>query len=298
LIYENFQFDGFDIVVSVSSRYAHHTLVKPGILHVCYLSSPGRMYREYQSYFKSEKFGGLLKNLRDAVLQFLFAHFRVADYIAAQRVNVFIANSKKTSERVRKYYGRTCVLIRPFVDINSQVTPSDDGQRTSENDYYVVLTRLVSWKKVDIAISAANKYGFKLRVVGEGPDYSRLLRMCGESVTMLGRVSEIEKVELLSKARALIQTQDEDFGIVALEAQALGIPVIAFGKGGALETVVGGKTGVFFSEQSAESLGEAVEKFGHMEFDMKEIIEHSQKFTYQNFRKSFSDLLNSLSVYL
>lgn len=258
MAFEQFDFSEFDVVLSVSARYAHGVITKPGTKHICYMNSPGRMLWEPSSYFKGENYGLLspIKFMAPLFLKLPLSILRAWDYAASRKVDYFVANSRTPQERIKKYYRRDSVIIYPFVDYEEF-----SGLEPKEGDYFLVLTRLAPWKKVEIAVRACSEQGLMLKIVGTGPDESRLKSLAGKSVEFLGYVSEKNKKELLSGCTAVINTQKEDFGIVPLEAMASGKPVIAYKGGGVLETVVPGKTGEFFTEQTADSLTKALKNF-------------------------------------
>jgi glycosyltransferase involved in cell wall biosynthesis len=294
--FESFDFSKFDLVLSMSSRYAHFVITKPATVHVCYNNSPGRMFWEQQDYFEHEAvFGiGFLRQLVQIFLSVPLSVIRVLDYCAAQRVDYFISNSVVTQKRIKKYYGCKSVLINPFADVKVP-TNFEESKKPSEL-FYLVITRLVAWKRVDIAIKACESLGARLKVVGTGPDMARLRNLADINTQILGHVSEEEKLQLLLNCTALINTQSEDFGIVPVEAMALGKPVIAYRSGGALETVIEGKTGEFFNEQTADCLAKTLKKFNAANFKKTDCITQAANFTKQKFAKNITEFLNS--VYL
>ncbi|KKS31659.1 MAG: Glycosyl transferase group 1 [candidate division WWE3 bacterium GW2011_GWF1_42_14] len=290
LAIESFDFSNYDLVFSISSRYAHFAITNPATKHICYLNTPGRMFWEPFDYFENESFGVpyFLKGTAMFFIRPFIFLMRLADVPAMKRVDLVISNSKITQERLKKYHGVESPITHPFC------SPPLTVKTSAEEGYYLILTRLVSWKRVDIAIRACEKIGKKLKIVGEGPDMKRLQSLAGENVEFLGRVPDETKWELLSGCRALINTQKEDFGIVPLEAMASGKPVIAYRAGGALETVVEGKTGVFFEEQTAESLSNCIERFEKMTFDSDSCIKRAEQFSSENFRCSILEKVNDL----
>lgn len=291
LAFENFDFTEFDVVISSSSRFAHGIITKPGTIHICYMNSPGRMLWESDDYFEGEEYGVLksIKKLARPFLSFPLSHLRKWDYVASQRVDFFIANSTTPAKRIKKYYGRGSKIIYPFVEYDKF-----GDSESSVGSYYVVLTRLAAWKKVDIAIRACNKLGYELKIVGEGPDMERLKAKAGPTVEFLGYVSETRKKDILSGAKALINTQKEDFGIVPLEAMACGRPVIAFGEGGVLETVLPGITGEFFYEQTAESLETLLKTFKSEKYNHQKCKMRAQKFNKKVFLKALKTYVNEV----
>ena len=295
LAFESFDFDSYDIVVSVSSRYAHGIITKPATTHICYMNSPGRMFWEPHMYFKYETYGSLnrFKKLLDLVVVFPLTLFRMWDFSAAQRIDYIIANSITPQKRIKKYYKRDSSIIYPFVE-----KPEVLSKRTDKHmsDYYLVISRLVSWKRVDIAIKACEELGLKLKIVGNGPASEDLKSLASKDTEFLGYVSEEEKNILIENCIAVVNTQYEDFGIVPLEAMIRGKPVIAFGKGGALETVIPEKTGELFYEQSANSLKEAILNSRNKKYLVNDCVFHAVKFEKRVFMKKMKDFVNT--VYL
>lgn len=302
LAFESFDFSDFDLVISSSSRFAHGIITRPETIHICYMHSPGRQFWEAESYFENNpRLGGLLS----PVLSYL----RLWDQAAAQRVDHFIANSKNTAERMAKYYGREAAVVYPFVDLDKfrQVGNRQEVKTTNyqlpTNDYYLIVTRLAAWKRVDIAVEAARQLGFRLKVVSDGPDRKRLEALAQgkkhkakgiSNVEFLGRISDEELAGLYKNCRAFIMTQKEDFGIAPLEAQAVGKPVIAYGAGGALETVVPGKTGEFFYPQTSEALVKVLKGFESRRYDPMECRKQAERFSKDVFKKRFHTQVEGL----
>lgn len=281
--FESFDLDEYDIVLSSSHAASKGVITRPETLHISYCHSPTRYLwdhsHEYQKNFK--KF---------SPFQFLYTpvlhRIRLWDRAASERVDHFIANSNYIAKRISKYYRRDAEVIHPPVDLN-QFKPGKDKQ-----DYFLAIGRLIPYKRFDLAVQAANKMGFKLKIVGNGPELNALKKMAGETVEFLGHVSADELLQAYQGAKALIFPQLEDFGIVPLEAMACGTPVIAYGEGGATETVVDGKTGLFFRSQTVESLTEAIERFNKKAWDHEKIAEHVDRFTSGKFK---SHLRHSMS---
>ncbi len=287
--FESFDFSDYDLVFSVSSRYAHFVITKPTTKHVCYLNSPGRMFWEPFDYFESETFGALkifMSFGRKFVTPFLSA-IRIADYAAMHRVDVIISNSIVTQKRLKKYFGINSSIVNPYVE-----TPNFDLPKTSE-DFYLVLTRLVSWKKVDLAITACSNLGRKLKIIGTGPDTSRLKNLANGNIEFMGFLETDQKWSLLRDCRALINTQKEDFGIVPLEAMWAGKPVIAYRCGGALETVVERETGIFFNEQAPDVLEKAILELEGTVFDPVACRDRAKGFSKDKFKCSILELVGT-----
>ncbi len=292
LAIESFDFSQYDLVFSLSSRYAHFAITKPGTKHICYLNTPGRMFWEPFDYFEKDNLGlsrplSFLKKIGIFLIKPYLSWMRVADYVAMRRPDLIICNAILTQKRLKKYFGLSAEIVHPFTDLKFEENSN------GKDDFYLILTRLVSWKRVDLAIRACEKLGRKLIVAGDGPDKSRLRALSGENTVFLGHVNEDKKRELLCTCRALINTQKEDFGIVPLEAMVAGKPVIAYGAGGALETVIDDETGIFFYEQNVISLCSAIEEFERKKFDSDRCKKRAGEFSSDNFKYSILERVNS-----
>jgi glycosyltransferase involved in cell wall biosynthesis len=263
---------GYDLVISSSSAWAHGVIADPGAVHVCYCHNPFR-------YAWNAREATLAKYdpLRRAVLGFVFQRWRQWDWIAAQRVDLYAANSDTTRKRVKLYFGREATVLYPPVE-TERFTPGTVG------DGYVVLSELMPHKRIDLAIAAFNELRLPLTVVGNGPDARRLRRMAGPTIRFTGRVGDTEAAELLSSARALVVTATEEFGIAAVEAQAAGRPVIALREGGVRETVVEGETGVFFDRPEPSALVAAVRGFDPDAIDPATCVANAERFDTAHFR--------------
>jgi len=281
LAFESLDLSDYDLVVSSSSRFAHGVITRPETKHICYMHSPGRMFWEPDFYFGPNS---RLKTLLTPVLSYL----RLWDHTAAQRVDQIIANSNNVAGKIKRYYGREAEVIYPFVDLE-RFKPNNQTTEQPEN-YYLVVTRLASWKRVEIAVAAADAVRVKLKVVGIGPDLKRLQKLAQvkdkrSDIEILGGAPDEKVTELFQNCSALIMTQEEDFGITSLETQACGKPVIAYGRGGALETVIAGKTGEFFAEQNKESLAETLKKFRPDKYKPEDCRANAEKFSRERFQK-------------
>lgn len=293
LAFESFDFSKYDVVLSMSSRYAHFIITKPQTKHICYMHTPGRMFWEPNDYFENEEYGILspLKKLGDTFVKFPSFYIRQLDYVASERIDRLIANSEVSKKRIKKYYKKDVSIIHPFVEFDLF-----EETKFERKDYFLVLTRLVSWKKVDIAIKACNNLKLPLKVVGDGPDLSRLKKTAGKTVEVLGYISDEMKNELFSNCRAFINTQFEDFGITSLEAMACGKPVIAYGYGGVRETVIAEKTGEFFYEQNENSLEKILKNFDSTKYSSRACRNQARKYAKNIFVRKLAKAIND--VYL
>ncbi len=277
LAFESFNLSGYDLVISNKSGFCHGVITSPETVHICYCLTPTRFVWDFHEYIKGEGISPLARKLLPPFLFFL----RQWDRLAADRVDFFIAISKEVKERIRKFYGRPSEIIYP------PVYTSRFHLSTEQDDYYLVVSRLVPYKRIDIAVEAFNLLKRPLIIVGEGRARAALEKKAGPTIRFLGKVSAEELARLYARCRALIFPGREDFGIAPLEAQASGRPVIAYAAGGALETVVEGKTGLFFREQTPEALAEAVQEFERRagEFNPEDMRKNAKRFDVEIFRK-------------
>jgi len=279
--FESFSFDNYDLVISVTSEAAKGIITKPHTKHICYMLTPTRyLWSHYDLYFKNK----LLRFISKPIVNYL----RVWDKIAAQRPDKIIAISNEVKNRIKKYYGRDSEIIFPPVE-----TPEVAIVNHSRSGYFLVVSRLVAYKRIDLAVKAFNKLKLPLIIVGSGSEYFKLKSIAKKNIKFAGQVTEEELIEYYKGAKALIMPQEEDFGITAVEAQSLGVPVIAFKKGGALNTVIDKRTGIFFLKQEVDSLASAVAQFNERPiFDRPSLVENARRFSKENFKMTFLDFLN------
>lgn len=281
--WEQFDFNEYDAVLSSSSSCSKGIVTSPDTLHICYCNSPMRYGWEfYHEYMKSEDLGKLKKKL----LPYIMNYMRVWDAVSSKRVDYFVANSQNVAKRIWKHYRRESDVIHPPVK-GSYFNIVD-----KDEDYFLIVSRLVPYKKVDLAVEAFNELGLPLVVIGTGSQYNYLKSIAKNNIKILGRQSDKIIKEYYSKCRAFVFPGEEDFGITPVEAQASGRPVIAFGKGGALETVISEKTGLFFKEQTIDSLKQAVNNFQTMDFSKEEIRKHALTFDEEVFKKKVENYVN------
>jgi glycosyltransferase involved in cell wall biosynthesis len=291
LALEQFDLSGYDLVISSESGPAKGVITSTRTCHVCYCHSPMRyiweMYPEYR---------GSMNPVTGSIFALTAHYLRLWDYATAGRVDYFIANSKFIASRIRKYYGRESAVIHPPVETGA------GDIFTPAGDYYIAVGRLVDYKRFDLAIDACTQMNRRLRIIGDGPCYKRLRKMAGSTVEFLGKLSDNDLRVNVAGSRALLFPGEEDFGIVPVEAQSFGRPVIAYASGGVLETVLGElpgetalqhPTGVFFSEQSRSSLVEAISRFELQQarFSAEAIREHSLQFDSRAFKNRMEEFL-------
>jgi len=278
--FEALNLSDYDLVLSVTSAFAHGVIAPPRTQHICYCLTPARFLWDYRTYVARE---GL--RLAQWALPPFVNQLRRWDQAAAGRVDHFVAISEAVRQRIKQSYGRDAEVIYPPVDAQRFQVSTERGE------YFLIISRLVPYKRIDLAVQAFSRLNLPLWIIGDGRDRRALEAMAGPSVRFLGRLSDQEARAHLERCRAFIFPGEEDFGIAPLEAQAAGRPVIAYARGGALETVVDGKTGLFFHEPTPESLARAVSGFEDGRFDPRAIREHALRFDRAVFQQRLRDLI-------
>jgi glycosyltransferase involved in cell wall biosynthesis len=271
---ESLDLGGYDLVISSSSAWAHGVIVDPGAVHVCYCHNPFR----YAWNAREETLRGRGR-LQGAALRAIFARWRQWDWIAAQKVDRYVANSTTTARRIRRYLSREATVLHPPVELARFQPAGTVGEE------YVVLSELMAHKRIAVAIEAFNRLERPLVVVGNGPEERRLRRLAGPTVRFEGHVPDDRAAELLARSRALVVTATEEFGIAAVEAQAAGRPVIALAEGGARETVLEGVTGTFYAHPEPGVLAAAVERFDALGVDPEACRANAERFDVGHFRR-------------
>ena len=274
-----FRLTGYDLVISSSHCVAKSAQPPAGTPHVCYCHSPMRYaWDQFDAYFGPERVGGLASRLLYRPVLQRLARW---DAATADRVDRFIANSRHVAGRIRRYYNRDATIVYPPVDtvfFHPAASSSDSQYGPPDAGPYLIVSALVPYKRIDLAIAACARVGAPLRIVGDGPERARLERTASHDVTFAGRVTDEQIRDEYRRARAILLPGEEDFGIVPVEAQACGRPVVALARGGALETVRDGETGVLYSEPTVDSLAAALERAGAMRFDRHRIRVHAEQF--------------------
>ncbi len=284
--FESFDLREYDLVISSAHAFAKGVLTRPDALHLSYLHTPTRylwdMTWEYQRNFRQLP-------LLAGLVPFVLSSLRTWDFQAAQRPDVLIANSRYIQKRIKKFYRRPARLIYPPVD-----TDFFRPLAAPSLDYYLVAGRFVAYKRLDLAIEAFNRLGLPLKVVGEGPEYDRLRSRAQANISFYPHQTRAGLAGLFANCRALVFPGEEDFGILPVEVQACGRPVLAFGRGGATETVVAGKTGLFFEEQTPEALMKAIQSCEELNWSSAAIRAHAETFSGARFDREMVNLVEAL----
>lgn len=273
---EEMDLSGYDLVLSSSSSFAKGVIASPEALNICYLHTPTRfLWQERVGYVNELPQPALIKRILPSVLHQL----RTWDRLAASRPDILLTNSRTSQSRIKRYYGRGSTVIAPPVDIERIPFSHKPGT------FWLTGGRLVAYKRFDLAVRAFAKLNLPLKIFGEGPELPKLKKLAGPKTEFLGHVTEQEKIELFREAIAFLHPQIEDFGITAVEAMAAGRPIIAFGQGGAAETVIDGTTGTYFEVQTWEDVGNAVIRFDPGRFDARRIRAHAETFAKPAFKQ-------------
>lgn len=274
---EQFDLSPFDLVISSSAAVAKGVVTRAETRHVSYVHTPMRYAWDLYHEYRELEARGLSKKLMGPV----FHYMRLWDRLSADRVDRLIANSTAVKRRIQKHYRRESEVIFPPVDVDRFHIDPEAGR------YYLVLSRLVSYKRFDLAVEASNRLQLPLVVAGDGPERRALEKMAGPTVTFAGRVDDSKLASLMAGAKALLFPGEEDFGITPVEMQAAGRPVIAYGRGGVLDTVIAGETGWLFREQSVDALMDAIQASERVDWNSEAIRAHANNFRPEIFRERF-----------
>ena len=285
LAIEQFDLNAYDLVLSCNHAVAKGVLTRADQLHISYHCTPIRYAWDlYQPYLQQS---GLHRKLRGWLARWFLHRIRQWDVNAANRVDVYVCLSHYVAQRIWKTYRRKSFVIYPPVDV--------DRFRADQKrePFYLTVSRMTPYKKMDVIAAAFTELDLPLVIIGDGPERKKVERAAGRNVTILGKQSDAVVAELLQQCRAFVFAADEDFGIAPVEAQAAGAPVIAFGKGGATETILNGKTGLFFSEQSVASIVDAVKRFESERdtFDSAACRENAMRFARDVFQRDYRKLI-------
>ncbi|WP_034385621.1 glycosyltransferase family 4 protein [Deinococcus sp. YIM 77859] len=282
---EQFDLTDYDVILSSSYAVSKGVLVNAEQLHVSYVHSPIRYAWDlYQQYLRE---ANLTKGVKATLAKIVLHYIRLWDAVAANRVDVFVANSEYVARRIWRTYRRPARVLYPPVAIN-RFDPTQPRE-----EFYFTMSRFVPYKKLDLIVKTFRRLGKPLVVIGDGPDFAKVKALAGPSVQLLGRQPDEVVAEYMNRCKAFVFAADEDFGIVPVEAQAAGAPVIAYGKGGSLETVIPGKTGVLFGQQNVESLSRAVELFESQAhaFDPQVIRANAERFSPERFERELREIV-------
>lgn len=286
MAYEALDLSQYDIVISNNTFASKGVITKPDTLHICYCHTPTRYL--WEPALDTRATSGFFSSLRKKTAHDL----RRWDVVASSRPDYYLANSNTVKERIRKYYRRDSEVIYPPVD--TKRFKSAANKQTG--DYYLFVSRLIRYKKADLVIEAFNELGLPLHIIGAGPEESKLKKIAKSNIEFMGRLDDQALLDQYTGAKAFIFPAEEDFGIVPVEAMACGRPVIAYGRGGASESVVDGKTGKYFMEQSPRSLIEAVKTFSPDDYDSKAIRHRADQFSVENFHHALKGKIESIHL--
>ncbi len=281
MAFESLDLRDYDVIISITSSDAKSVITNPRQLHICYCLTPTRYFWSGEEEYKTDKKFKLIP-------KWLGKYFRTTDLLISKRPDKYIAISNEVKARIEKYYHRESSVIYPSIDdkfYTKNLISADERKN------YLIVSRLVPYKKVDLAIRAFNQLNKSLIVVGTGSEMNKLKKLAGKTIKFIGTVNDAELIKFYRHSKAVIFPQVEDYGLVPIEAQACGTPVIALEKGGAVETVIKNKTGVFFCEQTITSLIDAINRFEKLVISPKDCQENSYRFNETSFKKNLTDYL-------
>jgi len=290
LAIEQFDLSEYDLIISSSASVAKGVMTNSNQLHISYMHSPMRYaWDMYFQYIKDSN----LKGLKGWYAKRVLHNIRIWDIISTNRVDYIVANSNYIAKRIKKIYRRDADVIYPPVDI------SNFSLEKNKDNYYITASRMVPYKKIDLIVEAFSAMpNEKLLVIGDGPEMKNIKNKSSKNVEILGHVPFVDMIKYMQKAKAFVFAAEEDFGVVPVEAQACGTPVLAYGKGGVLETVDDGISGSFFKEQSVESIKEGIKNFDYAKFDPEKIRANSEKFSKTRFENEFKKYVeNKVSLF-
>jgi glycosyltransferase involved in cell wall biosynthesis len=284
--FESFDFDEYDLVISSSSSCAKGIITSPHTLHICYCHTPMRYLWEFRGEYTKN-----MSPVKKKATEYFLSLIRIWDVTSSNRVDHFIANSNEVAARIKKHYRRDATVVLSPISVN-------DFYHAEKDDFYLVVSRLVPYKRVDLAVRACSELGKRLVVIGEGSELEACKTQASDCVTFMGRQSDTVIRSHYAHAKAFLFPGFEDYGLTPLEAQASGTPVIAYGKGGVLDTVIDGKTGIFFYEQAAASLEDAIRRFEALEsyttsFKSEALIAHAANFSVEAFKQRMIGVVES-----
>lgn len=279
MAFEQLDLSEFDLVISSTTSAAKGIITKPKTCHICYCNTPTRYLWMPEADSRAST---------NSLRRFANKQLKAWDEVACQRPDYYLANSNTVKKRIKKFYHRDSEVLYPPVDIDFY-----KNVEKKSSDFFLFVSRLVPYKKADLAVEAFNELGFELRIIGGGQEEAILKKIAKKNIKFLGRATDSILKKNYSEAKAVIFPAEEDFGIVPVEAMACGTPVIAYGVGGVSETVVAGKTGEFFIPQTKEALIEVVKNFNSKKYKVEDLRNHSKKFSAENFRKNFKETVEN-----
>jgi len=291
---ETFDLREFDLVISSSSSFAKGVVVRPKTTHVSYCHNPARFLWDYSAEYLSQQGLGFCRRV---LVDNIFSYLRIWDRSASKRVDYFVANSKATAGRIKKYYDRDSKIIYPPVRLANDKWHLAGGQNMAkEGKYFLIVSQLTPYKKVDVAVEAFNKLGLSLVIIGEGPQKEYLRGLAKENISILGWRSDEEIAEYYKNCYAFIFSGEDDFGITPVEAMSFGKPVLALRAGGAEETVLPGMTGEFFEAPTPEVLADGVRRLqeNYANYSPLVIRKWSEKFSVERFQREFMEFVKKI----
>lgn len=288
LAFESFNFDEFDVVISITSFAAKGIITKPKTLHICYCLTPTRFLWSHYETYKSKPGFGLFDPLARIILAPVTARLRAWDYVAAQRPDIYFAISNEVKNRIHKYYHRSSIVFYPGVDCDLFTLP---GNPHKNSKYFLIVSRLVSYKRIDIAIEAANKLRLPLKIIGTGSQKGKLKNLAGDTIEFIDHLTDHELVRYYQNCTALIFPGEEDLGLTPLEAQACRKPVIAFRGGGVQEIIQEGINGAFFYPQTPKALINALKTFDPRKYSPVVLRKNAEKFDQKKFLIKFKQFV-------
>ncbi len=289
---EQFDLSRFDIVLSDSSSYAKGIITRPETTHISYVHTPMRYaWDDCQKYTSDFGFPNIIKR----AVPFAMNGIRIWDRVSAWRIDHVVANSVFVARRIKKYYNRDATVIHPPVDVaHFRLRPALKDAALMRENYFLMVGRLIAYKRHDIVIAACNRLGVKLKVIGRGPEMARLKKMAGPTVEFLSRVGDDDLARYYVNARAFIFPQEEDFGIVAIEALAAGRPLIAYRGGDIVDHIVDGKTGVYIETQTPDAVVDAIARFEKIHFDYEDIARYADVFDRNHFEHKIQSYVHTI----
>ena len=284
--FESHNLSEFDVVISVTSAEAKGVITAPKTLHISYLLTPTRYLWSHTHHYSSSEYSINSNPLTNFLRPYFINQLRIWDQVAAHRPDKIITISNTVKQRVEKFYKR---------DVSGVIYPSSfeysPKNFTDNDDYYLVVSRLVPYKRIDLAIKACVQLNKQLVVVGVGSEYEKLRKIANQNVKMVGKLTQPELISYYQRCRALIFPAEEDFGLVSVEAQMFGKPIIAFKKGGAGETIVHKKTGYLFNNQTIDDLVEAIKEFENITINYRDCINNAERFSKKSFKRNFAQFV-------